>query len=75
MPKRALVFLANKTETPTTFDVKIDPMHLPEIQGKWQARYCLGREGKIGPLGDGHLQIELPALHDGPIGIELIASE
>ena len=38
-------------------------------------RYCLGREGDIGPLGDGRLKVELPALHDGPIGIELVAQD
>jgi hypothetical protein len=74
-PKRALVFLANKTEEPGTFQVTIDPKGLPEIEGKWRLRYCLGREGDIGELGSGKLSIELPAIHDGPIGIELTAQE
>jgi hypothetical protein len=73
-PRRAIVFLANRTEEPGTFNVKIDLARLPAISGTWRMRYCLGRTGDLGPLGDGELQIELPALHDGPIGIELIAT-
>ncbi len=71
MPKRAIVFLANKGETAGTYDVFIDPAKLPDIPGDWQMRYILGREGNLGSLGDGRLRIELPSLRDGPIGIEL----
>jgi hypothetical protein len=71
-PRRAIVFLANRTEEPGTFSVEIDVSKLPRIEGTWHTRYCLGRDGEIGPLGDGRLEIELPALHDGPIGIELV---
>ncbi len=71
--RRAIVFLANKTEEKGVFTVKIDPAKLPEIGGKWMMRYCLGRTGEIGPLGDGVHKIELPALHDGPVAIELTA--
>ncbi|GMU22844.1 MAG: hypothetical protein AMXMBFR13_29280 [Phycisphaerae bacterium] len=72
-PKRAIVFLANRSEQPATFDVRIDPAKLPKIDGEWRMRYCLGRTGDLGTLGDGHLRVALPALHDGPIGIELNA--
>ncbi len=74
-PNRAIVFLANKSEEAGTFDVSIDPARLPQIKGTWRLRYCLGRTGQIGKLGDGRLKVPLPALHDGPIGIELIADE
>jgi len=74
-PNRAIVLLANRTERAGTFDVLIDPDKLPQIRGTWRLRYCLGRTGQIGELGEGRLQVELPALHDGPIGIELIADE
>ncbi|MBI4580156.1 MAG: hypothetical protein HY718_10670 [Planctomycetes bacterium] len=72
-PRRVIVFLANQTEQAGTFAVRIDPARLPAAEDAWHLRYCLGRQGEIGPLGDGRLNIELPALHDGPIGIELVA--
>ncbi len=71
LPDRVLVFLANRTEDPATFDVAIDTGRLPTGVQAWQARYCLGRSGDIGPLGSGRLRVDLPALHQGPIGIEL----
>jgi hypothetical protein len=74
-PARAIVFLANKTEDAGTFQVTIDPAKLPYNDGVWKMRYCLNREGELGELGDGKIKVELPALHDGPIGIELIAVE
>jgi len=74
-PRRALVFLANKTEEPGAFEVRIDTAKLPPAPRGWTMRYCLGREGDVGPLGDGRFTVELPALHDGPIGIELTAVE
>ncbi|HOJ75154.1 MAG TPA: hypothetical protein PLQ89_05565 [Phycisphaerae bacterium] len=73
-PERAIVFLANRSEQPATFDVRIDPAKLPKIDGVWTMRYCLGRKGQLGELGDGNLRVHLPALHDGPIGIELKAT-
>lgn len=73
LPARVIVFLANKTEQPGAFEVAIDPAQLPPNTAGWQVRYCLGRTGDIGSLDDGKLHIELPALHDGPIGIELTA--
>ncbi|MHC4744808.1 MAG: sugar-binding domain-containing protein, partial [Planctomycetota bacterium] len=72
---RAIVFLANKTEKAGVFDVFIDPARLPGKNRIWRLRYCLGRTGLIGRLGDGQLRVQLPALHNGPIGIELIAEE
>lgn len=74
-PKRAIVFLANRTEEAGTFEVFIDPAKLPANTGGWRMRYILGREGDLGVLGDGRLKVELPALHDGPIGIEVSAVE
>jgi hypothetical protein len=73
MPGRTLVFLANKSEAPGTVEVRISPAHLPKIKGQWQVRYVLGREGELGLLGDGKLKIALPALHEGPIGLEVTA--
>jgi hypothetical protein len=71
-PQRVLVFLANRTEQPGTLDVKIDVARLPRLDGDWHVRYVLGRSGDLGPLNDGHLKIDLPALHGGPIGLELV---
>ncbi len=73
LPDRAIVFLANQSEEAATFSIRIDPAKLPGISGTWHARYILGRAGDIGPLGDGDMKVELPPLHGGPIGIELIA--
>lgn len=73
-PERAIVLLANRSEQPATFDVRIDPARLPRIDGVWEMHYCLGRKGNLGTLDDGNLRVALPALHDGPIGIELIAT-
>lgn len=72
-PDRVLIFLANRSEEPGRFEVKIDTARLPEAKGTWHARYVLGQTGDIGPLGDGCLHVPLPALHDGPVGIELVA--
>ncbi len=69
-PDRVLIFLANRTEQAGVFDVSIDTARLPKIDGAWHARYVLGREGDIGPLGAGRLKVALPPLHGGPIGIE-----
>ncbi|MBN2473966.1 MAG: hypothetical protein JXB62_05130 [Pirellulales bacterium] len=74
-PHRVVVFLANKTEEAGLCDVTIDPARLPEIDGAWRWRFCLGRTGPTGDLGDGKLKVRLPALHDGPIGIELVADQ
>jgi hypothetical protein len=73
MPRRVLVFLANKNETPGPFDVRVNVEHLPKIEGQWYVRYVLGRNGELGPLGDGKIRIVLPGLHEGPIGLELTA--
>lgn len=75
MPTRVLVFLANKSETPGPFEVRIDADHLPKIEGRWFVRYVLGRKGALGPLGDGRIKLVLPGLHDGPIGLELVAGQ
>ncbi|MGQ9650421.1 MAG: hypothetical protein ACUVXJ_09950 [Phycisphaerae bacterium] len=72
MPNRVLVFLANKSETPGPFEVRINVDHLPKIDGQWHVRYVLGRQGALGPLGDGSIRLTLPGLHSGPIGLELI---
>ncbi len=72
-PRRALIFLANRSETPGTFTIRIDTSRLPKVGGPWRARYVLGRSGDIGVLTDQPLKLDLPALHDGPIGIELRA--
>jgi hypothetical protein len=74
-PDRVLVFLANKTEEAGTFTVTMDPERLPEIEGKWRARFVLGRDGDIGVLDELSLEVDLPALHDGPVGIELVPAE
>lgn len=73
MPNRVLVFLANKSETPGPFEVRIDVDHLPKINGQWHVRYVLGRKGALGPLGDGRIKLTLPGLHSGPICLELIS--
>lgn len=75
MPDRVLILLANQTESPGAFRVRVDTAKLPAIAGTWHVRYCLGRNGDYGPLGDGVLTIDLPALHDGPIGLELTPSK
>lgn len=73
-PGRVLIFLANRSEKPGTFVVKLDASHLPKIDAGvpgWHGKYVLGRKGDIGVLSEGQFKIELPPLHDGPIGIEL----
>lgn len=75
MPKRVLVFLANKAETPGPREVQIHVDRLPKIEGQWFVRYVLGREGNLGPLRDGKIKITLPGLHEGPIGLELAAGK
>jgi len=71
-PGRVVIFLANKTEKAGRFEVRINRDRLPAGSTGWRLGYCLGRSGEVGPLGDGRFAIELPALHDGPIGIELV---
>ena len=72
MPERVLLFLANRTEEAGVFQVKIDTLRLPEIDGTWHVRSVLGPNSECGLPGDGELTLELPALHDGPIGLELV---
>lgn len=71
-PERVLIFLANRTEQAGMFEVRLDRAKLPETRKPWHVRYVLGRTGDIGLLGDGVLKVDLPPLHGGPIGIELV---
>ncbi len=72
---RVVIFLVNKTETPGTFKITVNRNRLPETGGKWHVRYCLGKKGELGPFPDGPVSVQMPALHDGPVGIELYVDE
>ncbi len=72
-PERILLLLANRTERPDSFTLRIDRNRLPRTGASWHMRYCLGQTGDIGPLSNGTVTVRLPALHDGPVGIELRA--
>ncbi len=69
-PNRLLLFLANRSETAGSFDLRIDTSKLPKIDGAWGGRYVYGREGVVGAIAQGRLKIDLPSLREGPIGIE-----
>jgi hypothetical protein len=75
MPRRAIIFLANRGQEAGEFEVQIDKARLPSIGGDWRVRYILGRQGGLGLLGDGKLKMTLPALNDGPIGLELVPAD
>jgi hypothetical protein len=66
---RVIILLANRTEQAGTFEVSVDTTRLSP--GSWKVSYCLGKSGDVGPLGDGRIVVALPALHDGPVGLEL----
>jgi hypothetical protein len=72
-PGRVLLFVANRTNTAGTFDVRIDPARLPRTDGPWRFRRVSPDVTEYAALGDGKLRLQLPPLERGPIGIELKA--
>jgi len=72
-PDRVLLFVANRTNTAGTFDVRIDTVRLPRTDGTWRFRRVYPDVTDYAALGDGKLRLQLPPLERGPLGIELKA--
>lgn len=73
-PGRVLLFVANRTNDAGTFDARIDTARLPRANGAWRVRRVYPEVTEFTVLGDGKLQLQLPPLEKGPVGIELMAS-
>jgi hypothetical protein len=70
-PERVLIFVANRTNTAGSFEVRIDSDKLPQTAGMWQVRRIYPETTEFVALGDGKLRLQLPPLERGPLGIEL----
>ena len=69
---RVLVLLASMKES-VDVEVRIDRSRLPGGKGvQWSARWVYGQSGELGVWSGEVLRVHLPALHDGPIGLELV---
>jgi hypothetical protein len=71
LPDRALVFLANRTEEKKHVTAAIQLDQLPEKLRKGRIRSIYPEAEEWKPLGDGKLEVDLPRLHDGPVGFEI----
>ena len=71
-PGRALVFLANRAEDKRHMSVQIQIDKLPEDLRKGKIRPIYPETEEWFSLGDGTIEIDLPRLHDGPLGFEIV---
>ena len=70
-PDRVVLFLANRREEKAHLTAAISIDELPEGLRQGRIRPLYPETGEWRALGDGKLEIELPRLHDGPIGFEI----
>lgn len=69
--RRAVVFLANKTEEPLRAGVSIRMDQLPERLRSGRMRWIYPQEGDIS-VRAGRFEATLPRLHEGPLGLEIV---
>jgi len=72
LPDRVVLFLANRTEERKRVTVAIQLGQLPEKLRKGRIRPIYPEADDWRPLGDGILEVNLPRLHDGPVGFEVV---
>jgi hypothetical protein len=71
-PRRVVLFLANREESPRTVRAFLRQERLPEAVRGGVVRQIYPEGGEPCSLGDGVLSPRLPALHDGPVGFEIL---
>jgi hypothetical protein len=71
-PERAVFFLAARAEEKVRAKVAIHLDELPDALRKGRIRRIYPEAGDWSPLGDGSLEVDLPRLHDGPVGLEIV---
>lgn len=71
-PRRVVLFLANREECPRTVRAFLRQERLPEAVRGGVVRQIYPECGEPCSLGDGVLTSWLPALHDGPVGFEIL---
>ncbi len=71
-PDRVVLMLANRTEEKKRVAVVIRLDQLPEKLRKGRIRPIYPEPEDWRPLGDATLEVDLPRLHDGPVGFEIV---
>jgi hypothetical protein len=71
LPDRVVFFLANRLEKKVKAKINIRLDHLPEKLKRGRIRPIYPEIEEWHPLGNGDLWIDLPRLHDGPVGFEI----
>lgn len=71
-PKRVVFFLANRTEEKSRVKAAVQLDQLPIGVRSGTIRPIYPETGEWSPLGDGKLEVDLPRLHDGPVGFEIV---
>jgi len=72
LPDRVVFFLANRTEEKTQVKANIRLDRLPERLKNGRIRPIYPEIEEWRPLDNGNLLVDLPRLHDGPVGFEII---
>lgn len=73
-PDRVVLFLANRKEQKTRVQASIRLDRLPEKLRNGRIRPIYPEAEDWRPLGDGLLEVDLPRLHDGPVGFEIVSA-
>jgi len=71
-PERAVIFLANKEEEWSRAAATIKVDELPEELRRGQCRKIYPETGEYFDLGEGLIESDLPPLHHGPVGFEIV---
>jgi len=71
-PDRAVVFLANQGEKWSRVAATVDREALPENLRTGRCRQVYPEAGEFFDLGEGLIEADLPPLHHGPIGFEIV---
>lgn len=70
LPQRAVVMVANRSETRRTVTTAMNTDVLPAALRKGQCRMIYPEHGDPFPVG--RITLDLPRLHDGPVGFEIV---
>lgn len=70
-PGRVVLFLTNRTEEKARVTARLQLDQLPESLRGGTIRQIYPEHGEWTKLGDGQMRLELPRLHDGPVGFEI----
>lgn len=71
-PERVVLFLANRTEKRAHISARVELGQLPEALRSGRIRRVYPEAEDWRNLGDGTLEVDLPNLHNGPVGFEIM---